>query len=133
MDSLPGVVHHAADAWARRHQSNIVLAHYDDLSIDLEEEMRRLATRLGIAVAESTWAEIVPEARFERMRSRFAQADPDPADILKSRARFFRRGTSGAGREILSAAEIARYHARIERLAPPDVVRWLERGSRTPP
>jgi aryl sulfotransferase len=132
MDSLPGVVRHASDAWARRHQANIVLAHYDDLSTDLEGEMRRLAALLDIAVSESTWTEIVPEARFEAMRSRVAHANPDPADILKCRARFFRRGTSGAAREILSPAEEARYRSRIEGLAPPDVVAWLEHGSRTP-
>ena len=31
MDSLPGVMWHLTDAWARRGQPNIVLAHYDDL------------------------------------------------------------------------------------------------------
>ncbi len=133
MDSLPGVVRHASDAWDRRHQGNIVLAHYDDLSIDLEGEMRRLAALLDITVSESTWTEIVPAARFEAMRSRVVHADPDPGDILKDRARFFRRGTSGAGREVLSLAEQARYRARIDRLGPSDAVRWLEYGSRTLP
>ena len=42
MDSLPGVMWHLSDAWARRGQPNIVLVHYQDLSADLDGEMRRL-------------------------------------------------------------------------------------------
>ncbi len=45
MDSLPGVMWHLSDAWARRGQPNIVLAHFDDLSASLAGEMRRLAGR----------------------------------------------------------------------------------------
>jgi aryl sulfotransferase len=47
------------------------------------------------------------------------------AGIFKDNAAFFRRGTSGAGREILSEEELAGYHARVARLAPPDLVAWL--------
>ena len=38
---------------------------------------------------------------------------------------FFRRATSGAGREILSGQELAAYHARAAELAPPDMLTWL--------
>jgi len=41
---------------------------------------------------------------------------------------FFRRGTSGAGREILSGAEIGAYHARAARMAPPGLLAWLHSG-----
>jgi aryl sulfotransferase len=47
------------------------------------------------------------------------------AGIFKSNAAFFRRGTSGAGREILSDEEIAGYYARVAQLAPPDMLAWL--------
>jgi hypothetical protein len=47
------------------------------------------------------------------------------AGLFKSNAAFFRRGTSGAGREILGDAEIRAYHARATRLAPPDMLAWL--------
>ena len=65
---MPGVVWHATDAWSRRHEPNIVLAHYADLSFDLEGEMRRLADRLGIAVPEDRWPELVRAATFDDMR-----------------------------------------------------------------
>ncbi|HXQ44316.1 MAG TPA: DUF120 domain-containing protein [Acidimicrobiales bacterium] len=125
MDSLPGVVWHATDAWARRHHPNIVLVHYDDLSSDLEGTMRALAARLGIAVPEATWPVIVRAARFEEMRARADTVAPDPADILKDRRAFFRRGTSGAGREVLSPPELAHYRRRVGLMAPPEVSAWL--------
>ena len=43
----------------------------------------------------------------------------------KSNTAFFRRGTSGAGREILSGEELAAYYARAAQLAPPDMLTWL--------
>jgi hypothetical protein len=49
------------------------------------------------------------------------------AGLLKSNAAFFRRGRSGAGHEVLSAAEIAAYHDRVARLAPPGLLSWLHR------
>jgi aryl sulfotransferase len=47
--------------------------------------------------------------------------------VLKNSTAFFRRGRSGAGRDVLSAAELAHYHARAAQLAAPDLLRWLHR------
>ncbi len=126
MDSLPGVMWHLSDAWARRGQPNIVLAHYDDLAADLAGEMRRLADRLAITVPAGTWPELVRAATFEEMRAG-AERIIGPPGVLKSSAAFFRRGTPGAGREELSAAEQADYQKRAAQLAPPDLLRWLHR------
>ena len=115
---------HLADAWARRDEPNVLLVHYDDLSADLAGQMRWLAGQLGIAVAKETWPSLVRAASFEAMRSRADQFVPT-AGIFKDNAAFFRRGTSGAGREILTADELAAYHARVTQLAPPDLLTWL--------
>jgi gamma-glutamylcyclotransferase (GGCT)/AIG2-like uncharacterized protein YtfP len=128
LDSLPGVLLHLADAWARRHETNVVLVHYDDLLADLEGGMRALAGRLGITVAEDRWPELVRAATFGSMRDRAGQTAPDAAGVLKDRRRFFRQGTSGAGRALLTAGEMARYRARCAELAPPDLLGWLHRG-----
>jgi aryl sulfotransferase len=45
--------------------------------------------------------------------------------VLKDRQRFFRRGSSGEGRDVLSSAEMNRYEARVSALAPDDLVAWL--------
>jgi hypothetical protein len=124
MDSLPGVLAHLSDAWRRRHEPNLVLAHYHDLSTDLAGEMGRLAGRLGL---DPPTPELVDAARFERMRARAAQLAPDTRGVLKDRSAFFRRGRSGAGREEVGADGVARYLARAAELAPPDLLAWLHR------
>jgi aryl sulfotransferase len=130
LDSLSGVLWHLSDAWARRHEPNVLLVHYDDLSADLPGQMRWLAGRLGIEVPEQAWPSLVQAASFEAMCGRADQLVPT-AGIFKDNAAFFRRGTSGAGREILGAGELASYHARTAQLAPPDLIAWLQRGTMT--
>ena len=111
MDSLPGVLHHLSDAWARRGEPNVVLVHYDDLATDLEGEMRRIAAHLRIDVAEDRWPELVAggDVRVDAGAGRRPRARCD--GVLKDRARFFRGGVSGAGRAVLDRDQIARYHA----------------------
>jgi hypothetical protein len=127
LDSLPGVMWHLSDAWARRGAENIVLVHYDDLSTDLDGEMRRLAARLGIQMPAEAWPELVEAATFEHMRARAHRLVPDPSGVLKDSGAFFRRGRSGSGRELLTAEELAGYQARTAQLAPPELLAWLHR------
>ncbi|KXK62761.1 sulfotransferase [Micromonospora rosaria] len=127
LDSLPGVLWHLTDAWRRRDQPHVVLVHYADLLADLAGEMRRLADRLGFDVPERDWPDLVDAATFGRMRERADQLAPDPAGVLRSRAAFFRAGTSGQGRASLDPAVLARYQARVAALAPPDLLAWLHR------
>jgi hypothetical protein len=127
LDSLPGVLWHLSNAWHRRHDPNIVLLHYADLVRGLEGEMRQLAQRLGIAVPEQRWPSLIEAAGFEHMRARADQLAPDPVGILKDRSAFFRRGSSGAGHELLTADELARYEQRAAALAPADFLAWLHR------
>ena len=127
LDSLPGVMWHLADAWRRRHQPNVVLVHYDDLSGDLEGEMRRLAGHLAIDVPAATWPELVEAASFEWMRAHADRLVPDPVGVLRDKRRFFLRGASGAAGEVLSGVEVARYHSRAAAMAPADMLAWLHR------
>jgi len=124
LDSLPGVMWHLSDAWARRGEPNVLIVHYDDLLADLEGQMRRLAGQLGLAIPEQDWPALVAAATFESM-SRGADTLVPSAGILKSNAAFFRRGTSGAGREVLTDDELAAYYARAAQLAPPGLLGWL--------
>jgi aryl sulfotransferase len=123
-DSLPGLMWHLSDAWARRHEPNVMMVHYDDLLADLDGQMRRVARQLGIAIPEQAWPALVQAATFKGMRNSADMLVPT-LGLFKSNAAFFRRGTSGAGREILSDEEIAGYHARAAQLAPPDMLTWL--------
>ena len=127
LDSLPGVMWHLSDAWARRGADNIVLVHYDDLIADLPGQMRRLAAVLGVEVDDDELGELARAATFEEMQARSGSLAPDTGGVLKSRAAFFRRGSSGAGAELLTATELAHYHERAGQLAPDDLVDWLHR------
>jgi hypothetical protein len=127
MDSLVGVLHHVTDAWERRRHQDVVLVHYADLLADLEGEMRRIAARLRVEVPDAAWPDLVRAATFEAMRSRSDDLVPDAMGVLKDRSRFFRSGTSGTGRAVLSAGELRDYEARVAGLAPPEVVAWLHR------
>ena len=124
MDSLPGVMWHLSDAWRRRNEPNILLVHYADLSADLAGEMYRIAARLGL---EPPTSELVAAAGFAQMRARADRLAPDPAGVLKSTGAFFRRGSSGAGRELLTEAEVVHYEQRAAAMAPPDLLSWLHR------
>jgi aryl sulfotransferase len=123
-DSLLGVLHHLTDAWSRD-APNVLLVHYDDLIDDLVGEMRRIADHLGIDVRDQVWPSLVEAATFDRMRSRTAELTPNTRGVLKDPAAFFRRGSSGEGREVLTAVELAAYEQRVAALAPPELVAWL--------
>lgn len=127
MDSLVGVLHHLTDAWSRRTADNVLLVHYADLLADLPGEMRRIADRLGIEVPAEAWPSLVEAATFAQMRARWDELAPNTLGVLKDGARFFRSGRSGAGREVLTDAELATYERRVAELAPPDLVAWLHR------
>jgi aryl sulfotransferase len=68
-DSVPGVMWHLDDTWARRSDPNVVLVHYDDLCADLAGEMRGLAALLGIAVPERAWPALAEAATLRSMRA----------------------------------------------------------------
>ncbi len=125
LDTLPGAMLHLSDAWARRHRSNVVLVHYDDLISDLDGTMRRLSGVLGIPVDEARWPALVHAATFEAMRDGGHAAEG--LGVLKDPAAFFRRGVSGDGRALLSADELARYRARVATMASADLLTWVHR------
>jgi hypothetical protein len=124
LDTLPGLMYHLTDAWARRREPNVLLVHYESLCADLDGQMRWLADRLGITIRERTWPALVRAATFENMAARADQLIPAPG-LFKNNAAFFRRAPPAPGCEILSNAELASYHARAAGMAPPDMLAWL--------
>jgi aryl sulfotransferase len=123
LSSLRSTVAHLRGAWDRRHESDIVLIHYADLSADLEREMRRLAARLGITVPARRYPDLVQAATFTRMRARSQELLPNR--VLRDPTAFFHSGSSGQWRDPLTDGDIVRYQQRLASLAPPDLVQWL--------
>ncbi len=128
---FPGMLQHLADAWNRRNEPNVVLLHYQELATDLEGEMRRVATRLGINVPEKKWPALVQAATFDEMRAAADRIQPEDR-LEDSPQDFFHKGVSGAGRELLTDAELAYYHARTAQIAPRDFLTWLHRENKSP-
>lgn len=128
--SLNSTMHHLQTFWDTRAEANIVLLHYDDLRRDLEGEMRRLAARLEIEVADETWPDLVEAASFESMRSHADSVAPDTTNaIWTDNHRFFNRGCSGQWRDILTEDDLRRYEQRVATLADADVVEWAHNGA----
>ena len=128
LESFNGVFHHLTDAWSRKNQSNVLLVHYADLLHDLRNEMRRIAAILDIDVSSDRVSELARAATFESMKANGDNLAPDPAGALRNKALFFRSGQSGAGTNASHAADLAAYHSRAARAAPPDLLDWLHRG-----
>jgi aryl sulfotransferase len=126
MDGIRGVFHHASDAWRRREATpNALLVHYSDLLADLGGQMRGIAGALGLDVPEERWPTLVDAATFAAMRDRAGTAAPDAGGVLKDPRAFFRQGTSGDWRNLMTPAQVAHYEQRAAELAPPEVVAWL--------
>jgi aryl sulfotransferase len=127
---LRPMVHHLKTFWEARGHPNVVLLHYGDLKADLEGQMRRLAARLGVAIHEDLWLELVRGATFEEMRSRADELVPNSTEgIWHDNARFFNKGSNGQWRGLLDDEDLRRYDARIAGLADPDLLAWMHQGS----
>jgi hypothetical protein len=120
-------VRHIESFWDARDRQNIVMLHYHDLKADLAGQMHALAARLGIEVPDERWSPLVDAATLESMRA--SERAAPSAGIWKDQAGFFRRGRSGAWRELLrSADERRRYDERVSSLIAPDLSAWLHRS-----
>jgi aryl sulfotransferase len=129
LDSLRGLAWQQSVAWSRRRDPAVVLLHYSDLSRDLEGQMRWLARQLGIEVPERAWPALVDAATFEHMRQRADDLVPDERrPIFIANDRFFRSGTSGQWRALLTPDDVAEYQHRIGALTSPDLAHWLHHG-----
>lgn len=128
LDRFLGFYHHANDAWRRRHDPNVVLVHYADLTADLEGTMRALADRLGESVPEAVWPELVHAASFESMRARADELVPANNGVIKDATAFFRAAAARATDGVLEDHEVRRFEERAATLAPPDLIAWLHRA-----
>jgi len=127
--SLDAILGHLASFWERRHEPNIVLLHYADLSSDLPGEIRRLAAALGIDVSDEQVERYAAAATFDSMRSRAELLAPDTTHgIWRSTTDFFHRGTSGQWRHLLDDEGLRRYDERVAELVPADLAAWAHQG-----
>jgi hypothetical protein len=126
LSCLRGTAWHLAGAWARRHDQDVILTHYADLSTGLETQMRMIADRLGMAVPQARWPALTEAATLSRMRANADTTAPDERiGLLSDRSRFFHAGTTGQWQSVLTAADLHRYDERLAGLAAADLIGWL--------
>jgi len=129
-NSVLAVLHHLASFWAVRDRANVVMLHYASLEEDLEGQMRALAARLSIAIAEERWPRLVAAATFEEMRRNADRLAPAVTESLwRDNRQFFHRGTSGQWRALFEEGDQTRYEARVRALAAPDLAAWAHHAS----
>lgn len=128
--SLRDVVDHARTFWDARHRPNVHLFHYSDLRRDLDGEMRRVASILGVPGGDDRdrWDEFVAAAGFESMRARSAQLAPDThfAGFWRSTDDFFRQAERATE---LDDDDQQLFEERIDSLAGPALAAWMCHGA----
>jgi len=124
--SLRGLAWHLGGAWARRHDPDVVLVHYAELSHDLAGQMAMIAGRLGLAVPQPG---LIEAASLRAMRERAGELAPDERiGLLENSGRFFRSGATGQWRAVLHPEDLLRYGERLRDLVPADLADWLHSG-----
>jgi aryl sulfotransferase len=115
--------------WADRRRPNVLLVHYDDLSADLDAEMRRISAFLGIPVNEEIWPALVEAARFETMRANGAALMPRSDTVWDGgHETFFKAGTNARWQGVLTESDIKAYEDRLKREVSPALAAWLKGG-----
>jgi acyl-CoA synthetase (AMP-forming)/AMP-acid ligase II len=132
LNSLCALVQHLRQAWQRRADPAVVLIHHSDLCHDLEGQMRYLADRLGIDVPQRLWPTLVQAATFTAKWARASQLVPDERlGLFTNEQRFFRSGSQGQWRAILSNDDLASYGSLLGAMASEDLAAWLHGGAAT--
>jgi len=114
--------------WDARDAPNVHLFHYLDMWADLDREMRRVATALGVPIDEQRWPAFVEAAGFTSMKSRAERTAPDAhMGIWVSPEQFFRSGGTRDWASLLDPEDIVHFEERLGELAG-DASAWAARG-----
>lgn len=118
-----------ASWWSLRTEPNVIFVHYNDLKADLDGEMRRIASFLGISVPDDNWPDVVERCTFESMKARGDEIAPFEFLFPGGVDSFLYKGTNDRWRDVLTPDELALYERRVADLLSPEAVEWLEKGS----
>jgi len=115
--------------WSARGKPNVLLVHYNDLLDDLEGEMCRVASFLGIKTPDDVWPELLAAATFEAMKRDGELLMPHASAAWEGGHQgFLFKGENGRWARALGEAEIRRYRERAASELSPGLCAWLERG-----
>ena len=122
---------HVASFWERRGEPNLLFVHYDDMTADLEREMRRVAAFLAIEIDQSKVPGMVERCTLAGMKARPDEIGPFERRFVGGAESFLYKGTNGRWRDVMTDEELDAYEARVTEMLPPDAATWLAGRSAT--
>ena len=115
--------------WRERHRPNLLMAHYNDLKVDLAGEMRRISDFLEIDTPASLLPELAKAAEFETMKAQGAGLMPALDFVFEGGSdRFLNKGTNGRWKGVLTENDLARFDAVMRERLSLDAAAWLTGG-----
>ncbi len=118
-----------ASWWAIRGLPNLMMLHFDELKRDLPGQMRRIAAFLDIPIDESKFPTMLERCSFAWMKANATKSTPLGGAIWDGGAEvFINKGVNGRWRDVLTAADNARYEATAVEKLGADCARWLKGG-----
>jgi len=117
-----------ASYWAKRHEPNLLLVHYNDLKVDLSREMHGVASHLDVRVSDAQWPAVVERCTFEGLRAREDMVGNFDRGFEGGLQGFLFKGTNGRWRDVLTPEELATYERRASERLPTAAARWLAGG-----
>ncbi len=118
---------HVSTFWQHREESNVLFVHYDELLADLEGQMRRVATFLGITVDDAHWPALVERCTFASMKKHSEQI-ADFGNFMGGADSFLYKGTNGRWRDVLTADELAEFDRRSREFLAPEALAFVNRA-----
>jgi hypothetical protein len=109
---------HVAGWWAHRHDPNVLLLTYEELTRDLEACLRRIITFCGFKVSPERFPVILERCCFEFMKKHESQFDPAMEWLWERGVRlnsFLRAGRIGDGAMYLDSQQQARFDRAYHR------------------
>ncbi len=128
-----GNMRHTQTWWNFRNLPNILFVHFNDLLVNLPEEIARIAAFLRIDATDEDIVKIAKNLTFASMKKDPYKHTPNPEPFLKKMFAegadtFFFKGTNGRWKEKVDEQELALYEATAKKVLSEDCLKWLEGG-----
>lgn len=115
--------------WNIRHLDNVLLVHFNDLKLDMEGEIRRIAHFLEINPTSENWPRILEHCSFDYMKTHADDVAPLGGAIFNGGGKtFINKGVNQRWRDQLTAEDCARYEKRALDELGDECAEWLKHG-----
>ena len=128
LDEFPLWFEHVASFWPHRDERNVLFAHYNDMQADLDREMRRVASFLGVSIDDQRWSSQVQHCTFASMKARSDEIGSFERGWVGGADTFLYKATNGRWRDVLTDDELAAFERRCEERLPADAFAWTVNG-----